>query len=34
MPLLEGVTQRLDQFYRDYLSGMGLQPSISGPRLN
>ena len=31
MPPLEGVTQKLDKFYRDYLSGMGLQPSISGP---
>ena len=29
MPPLEGVTQKLDKFYRGYLSGMGLQPSIS-----
>jgi len=31
MPPLEGVTQKFDKFYRGYLSGMGLQPSISGP---
>ena len=30
MPPLEGVARKLDNFYRDYLSGMGLQPSISG----
>ena len=30
MAPLEGVTPKLDKFYRDYLSGMGLQPSISG----
>jgi hypothetical protein len=29
MPPLEGVTQ-IDKYYRDYLSSMGLQPSISG----
>ena len=29
MPPLEGVTQKLDEFYRDYLSSMGLQPSSS-----
>jgi toluene monooxygenase system protein E len=29
MPPLEGVTRKLDKFYRSYLSGMGLQPSIS-----
>jgi toluene monooxygenase system protein E len=26
----EGIVQKLDKFYRDYLSGMGLQPTISG----
>jgi hypothetical protein len=26
MPPLEGVTQKLDEFYRDYLSGMSLCP--------
>jgi toluene monooxygenase system protein E len=31
MPPLEGVTHRLHQFYRDYLSTMGLQPPISNP---
>jgi hypothetical protein len=30
MPLLEGVTQKLDKYYRDYLSSMGLQASTSG----
>ncbi|MGB8325764.1 MAG: toluene hydroxylase [Candidatus Acidiferrum sp.] len=30
MPPLEGVSQKIDEFYRDYLSGMGLQPSPSG----
>ena len=36
MPPLEGVAQKLDKFYRGYLSDMGLQPSISGtlPTLN
>jgi len=36
MPPLEGVTQKLDKFYRGYLSGMGLQPSSSAnsPILN
>lgn len=29
MPPLEGVTQKIDKFYRDYLSSMGLQPSAS-----
>jgi len=33
MPPLEGVARKLDNFYRDYLSGMGLQPSISGTLL-
>jgi len=28
MPPLEGVTQKLDKFYRGYLSGMGLRPSV------
>jgi len=30
MPPLEGVTQRIEKYYRDYLSSMGLQPSTSG----
>ena len=36
MPPLKGVAQKLDKFYRGYLSGMGSQPSISGtpPTLN
>jgi len=36
MPPLEGVAQKLNKFYRCYLSDMGLQPSISGtpPTLN
>jgi len=29
MPPLEGVARKLDNFYRGYLSSMGLQPSIS-----
>lgn len=33
MPPLEGVTQKIDKFYRDYLSSMGLQPSASGSLL-
>ena len=33
MAPLEGVAQKLDRYYRDYLSGMGLQPSISGAPL-
>jgi toluene monooxygenase system protein E len=33
MPPLEGVTQKLDKFYRGYLSGMGLQLSSSAPLL-
>jgi toluene monooxygenase system protein E len=33
MAPLEGVTQKLDKFYRGYLSGMGLQPSSSAPLL-
>jgi len=33
MPPLEGVTQKLDKFYRGYLSGMGLQPSSSATLL-
>jgi toluene monooxygenase system protein E len=27
MPPLEGVTEKMDKYYRDYLSSMGLQPS-------
>ena len=30
MPPLEDVTQKIDKYYRDFLSGMGLQASISG----
>lgn len=33
MPPLEGVAQKLDKFYRGYLSGMGLQPSNSATLL-
>ena len=33
MAPLEGVSEKLDKYYRDYLSGMGLQPSISGTLL-
>jgi toluene monooxygenase system protein E len=33
MPPLEGVAQKLNQYYRDYLSSMGLQPSSSGTLL-
>lgn len=33
MPPLEGVTRKIDKFYRDYLSSMGLQPSASGTLL-
>ena len=33
MPPLEGVAQKLDEFYRGYLSGMGLQPSSSATLL-
>jgi len=33
MPPLEGVARKLDNFYRGYLSSMGLQPSISGTLL-
>jgi len=33
MPPLEGVTQKMDKYYRDYLSSMGLQPSSSGTLL-
>ena len=29
MPPLEGMTQKLDAFYRGYLSSMGLQPPVS-----
>jgi toluene monooxygenase system protein E len=29
-PPLEGVTQKIDKYYRDYLSSMGLQASIPG----
>jgi toluene monooxygenase system protein E len=28
MPPLEGVSQKIDKYYRDYLSSMGLQPSL------
>jgi hypothetical protein len=34
MSPLEDVRQKLDTFYRGYLSGMGLQPSISGNLLS
>jgi toluene monooxygenase system protein E len=34
MPPLEGVTHKLDKFYRRYLSDMGLQPSISATVLS
>jgi toluene monooxygenase system protein E len=34
MPPLEGVAKKLENFYRAYLSGMGLQPSISGTLLS
>ena len=30
MPPLEGVAQKMDKYYRDYLSRIGLQPSSSG----
>jgi toluene monooxygenase system protein E len=33
MPPLEGVAQKLNQYYRDYLSSMGLKPSSSGTLL-
>jgi hypothetical protein len=33
MPPLEGVSEKLDKYYRDYLSSMGLQPSISATLL-
>jgi toluene monooxygenase system protein E len=33
MPPLEGVAQKMDKYYRDYLSSMGLQPSSSGTLL-
>ena len=33
MPPLEGVTQKIDKYYRDYLSSMGLQPSASSTLL-
>jgi hypothetical protein len=29
MPPLEGVTQKIEKYYRNYLSSMQLQPSIS-----
>ena len=32
MPPLEGVTAKIDKYYRDYLSSMGLQPSTSAPQ--
>ena len=34
MPPLEGVRQKIDTFYRDYLLNMGLQPSTSGTLLD
>jgi toluene monooxygenase system protein E len=34
MPPLEGVSQKIDKYYRDYLSSMGLQPSASGTLLS
>jgi toluene monooxygenase system protein E len=30
MPPLEGVGQKIDEFYRDFLSSVGLRPSTSG----
>jgi toluene monooxygenase system protein E len=33
MPPLEGANQKIDKFYREYLSSMGLQPLISGTLL-
>ena len=33
MPPLEGVAQKMDKYYRDYLSSMGLQPSSSATLL-
>jgi hypothetical protein len=30
MPPFDGVAQKLDGYYRDYLSSMGLHPSTSG----
>jgi toluene monooxygenase system protein E len=32
-PPLEGVARKMDKYYRDYLSNMGLQPSSSGTLL-
>jgi hypothetical protein len=29
MPPLEGVTQKVDKYYRDFLSGMGLEAPSS-----
>jgi toluene monooxygenase system protein E len=34
MAPLEGMTQKVDKYYRDYLSSMGLQPSTSGALLS
>jgi len=34
MPPLDGVSQKIDEFYRDYLFSMGLQPSTSGTLLS
>jgi hypothetical protein len=34
MAPLEGMTQKVDKHYRDYLSSMGLQPSTSGALLS
>jgi len=34
MPPLEGVSQKIDNNYRDYLSSMRLQPSTSGTLLS
>jgi toluene monooxygenase system protein E len=34
MPPFEGVSQKIDKYYRDYLSSMQLQPSISSTLLS
>jgi toluene monooxygenase system protein E len=34
MPPLDGVSQKIDKYYRDYLSSMELQPSTSGTLLS
>jgi hypothetical protein len=33
MPPLQGVTQKVDKYYRDFLSGMGLRPPSSATLL-